>query len=287
MDLAFFHHTLKVPLPMSKSTLTKRIEFSASHRYHNNAWDTKTNQEIFGPCNNEPSHGHNYLLELTVRGEVDQVTGMIINLYDLKQIVLQVIEEFDHKHLNLDTPYFQTRIPTTENLACVLWDKFSQQPETRQLEILRLFEGDDLYAEISVDSSGFESAGAASPQEHIKARITRLYGLPIQYTSKQGNQLGKSYRLAITVGGPITSDTGRVTDITTLDQRVTEMILTPFRNQIVTNNKEFGGHPFTSEFFAKIIGNQLKDAIEEGQLDKVSLQESHGDLVEYKVPPPA
>ena len=268
---------------MSKSTLTKRIEFSASHRYHNDAWDAQTNQQLFGPCNNEPSHGHNYLLELTVRGEVDQVTGMIINLYDLKQIVLQVIEEFDHKHLNLDTPYFQTRIPTTENIAHVLWGKFSQQPETHELEKLRLFEGDELFAEIAADCSGVQSVEAGSNLEAVEARITRIYGLPIQYASTLGNQLGKSYRLAITVRGPIATDTGRVTDIAALDHLVAKTVLAPYRNQLVTNTKEFEGLPFCSESFAKMIGDQIKDLIMEGQLEKITLQESHGDLVEYEV----
>ncbi|MCZ6801317.1 MAG: 6-carboxytetrahydropterin synthase [Nitrospirae bacterium] len=268
---------------MSKSTLTKRIEFSASHRYHNDAWDAQTNQHKFGPCNNEPSHGHNYLLELTVRGDVDHVTGMIINLYDLKRILLQVIEEFDHKHLNLDTPYFQTRIPTTENIAHVLWGKFSQQPETHELERLRLFEGDELFAEIAADCGGAQSVDADSNLEAVEARITRIYGLPIQYASTLGNQLGKSYRLAITVRGPIATDTGRVTDIAALDHLVAKTVLGPYRDQLVTNTKEFEGLPFSSESFAKMIGDQIKDSIEEGQLEKITLQDSHGDLVEYEV----
>ena len=70
---------------MPKATLTKRIEFCASHRYHNSNWDDEKNKRIFGPCNNQHSHGHNYLLEVTLLGEIDPVTGMIINLYDLKK----------------------------------------------------------------------------------------------------------------------------------------------------------------------------------------------------------
>ncbi|MCA9481633.1 MAG: 6-carboxytetrahydropterin synthase, partial [Nitrospira sp.] len=72
---------------MAKATLTKRLEFCASHRYHNAAWDDAKNREVFGPCNNINTHGHNYLLEVTLEGEIDPVTGMIINLYDLKIIL--------------------------------------------------------------------------------------------------------------------------------------------------------------------------------------------------------
>ena len=268
---------------MSKATLTKRIEFSSSHRYHNDAWDKATNKQIFGPCNNEPSHGHNYLLELTVRGDVDQKTGMIINLYDLKQIVLQVIEEFDHKHLNLDTPYFQTQIPTTENLARVLWSKFSEQPDTQNLETLRLFEGDDLWAEISADGIS-SSTTTLHDQKELEARITRIYPISIQYAVNDQKQLGKSFSLSITLKGPISPVTGRVTDITALDLLVQEHILTPFHQQLVTNAKEFRAHPFSSELLAQTIWGKLVETIQEGKLDKVTLQEPYGDLVEYSGP---
>ncbi len=131
---------------MARSTLTKRIEFSASHRYFKAEWDEARNKEVFGPCSQE--HGHNYLLEVTLGGRVDPVTGMIINLYDLKEIVTDVLEEFDHKHLNFDMPYFERLVPTAENLALVLWRKFRERPETRDIESIRLCEGENLWAEL-------------------------------------------------------------------------------------------------------------------------------------------
>ena len=131
---------------MARSTLTKRIEFSASHRYFNAEWDEERNRRVFGPCYQE--HGHNYLLEVTLGGRVDPVTGMIINLYDLKQIVTDVLEEFDHKHLNFDMPYFERLVPTAENLALVLWRKFRERPETRDIASIRLCEGENLWAEL-------------------------------------------------------------------------------------------------------------------------------------------
>ena len=91
---------------MAPVLLTKRIEFAAAHRYHRPEWDEAKNRAVFGRCYNPPAHGHNYLLDVTVSGEVDPKTGMVINLFDLKRVLLSVLEEFDHKNLNLDMPYF-------------------------------------------------------------------------------------------------------------------------------------------------------------------------------------
>ena len=89
---------------MLRVRLTKRMEFAAAHRYGRSEWDMAKNQAVFGVCTRE--HGHNYLLEATVEGPVDADNGMVVNLYDLKEVIKDVLEEFDHKHLNLDTPYF-------------------------------------------------------------------------------------------------------------------------------------------------------------------------------------
>jgi 6-pyruvoyltetrahydropterin/6-carboxytetrahydropterin synthase len=71
--------------------LTKRLEFAAAHRYIRPEWDEAKNRAVFGPCYNAPAHGHNYLLDVTVSGEVDLHTGMVINLFDLKRVLLGVL----------------------------------------------------------------------------------------------------------------------------------------------------------------------------------------------------
>jgi len=131
---------------MPSVLLTKRIEFAAAHRYIKPEWDEAKNRAVFGPCYNPPAHGHNYMLEVTVSGEVDPKTGMVINLFDLKQVLLAVIEEFDHMNFNLDLPYFRDRIPTSENIARVLWTKLAAQSEIGTLDTIRLYEDEDLYA---------------------------------------------------------------------------------------------------------------------------------------------
>lgn len=102
--------------------LTRRATFSASHRLHSPELSEEENRRIFGRCNHPNGHGHNYVLEVTVRGEIDPCTGMVMNLSDLKRIIQErILDVVDHKHLNLDLPVFQKLVPTTENLAVVCW----------------------------------------------------------------------------------------------------------------------------------------------------------------------
>ena len=124
---------------------TRRFEFSAAHRYWRNDWSQAENEQVFGKCTSPYGHGHNYTLDVTIRGTPDPVTGMIMNMTELKTIVNGVLAAFDHKHLNEDTPYFKTLIPTTENIVRVLWQLIApHMPGTIALARLRLYEMSDL-----------------------------------------------------------------------------------------------------------------------------------------------
>src|SRR5438105_943149 len=104
--------------------LTRKIEFSAAHRYHNPDFSPEENQRIFGKCNLPYCHGHNYVAEVTVTGQMDPATGMIAHLGELDQFVArEVLEPFDHKNLNEDIPGFRERVPTTENLCMEIFDR--------------------------------------------------------------------------------------------------------------------------------------------------------------------
>ena len=92
-------------------TLTRKFEFSASHRYWNENWSKEENDRAFGLNTSPYGHGHNYDLFVTVSGPISEKTGMIINLSELKKIVNEILLDFDHKYLNLDTPYFINKIP--------------------------------------------------------------------------------------------------------------------------------------------------------------------------------
>ena len=134
-----------------KVLITKKFEFSASHRYWNIDWDQMKNEQVFGKCTSPHGHGHNYDLHVTISGKIDPATGMIINLTDLKRLVKVVLEDFDHKYLNLDTPFFKDQIPTTENIARVLFDRVDKELTDKgdfSLQKIRLYERNDLYVDV-------------------------------------------------------------------------------------------------------------------------------------------
>ncbi len=260
---------------MARSTLTKRIEFSASHRYIKTEWDVARNQEVFGPCSQE--HGHNYLLEVTLGGRVDPVTGMIMNLYDLKRVVTDVLEEFDHKHLNLDTPYFARILPTTENLALVLWRKFRAHPETGDIESIRLCEGEDLWAELHTPKG---NSGSQDNVEPDKALLTRRYDLVVHRRAPASHLETWPLSLDVTVRGSIDPMTGRVMDIATLDERVTNQVLQRFPGTTPSQHPSCDSQPMTLSTVAKILWPQLVKVAGE-RLAQLKLQDQHGLTLEY------
>lgn len=129
--------------------LTKRVEFCAAHQYVNPLWSEAENQRVFGRCGN--LHGHNYVLEVTIEGEPSAETGMVMDLKALKDLIIEaVVDRLDHKHLNLDVPYFKEKIPTPENLAVVIWELLEPRLEGRQgrrLHRIRLYEDDSLFVD--------------------------------------------------------------------------------------------------------------------------------------------
>jgi 6-pyruvoyltetrahydropterin/6-carboxytetrahydropterin synthase len=128
--------------------LTRKAEFSASHVYHNDAFTPEENLRVFGKCNNPHGHGHNYTLEVTVKGEVDAQSGFVVDLKYLKELMKrEVLDVFDHRHLNKEVPEFKTQIPTTENLAIVIWNRLVAKIEPAKLHRVRVYETPDLFSD--------------------------------------------------------------------------------------------------------------------------------------------
>jgi len=250
--------------------LTKRIEFSASHRYHNEAWDAARNRAVFGACNNAPGHGHNYLLDVTVSGEVDRHTGMVVNLFDLKRVLQEVLEDFDHNHLNLDTPYFKDAIPTTENIARVLWQRLETQKDIGRLHAIRLYEDEDLFADVTA-AAGLDVAS-----------VSRRYQFTAVYegdAASGGNWNGHTYDLFVTVHGPIDRETGMVTDIAGLDRLVQEKVIQPFNGREL--RKILGIPSVTGEQLVRAIWDRLVKSVPSGNLDRVRLVQTRDLVFEY------
>jgi len=123
-----------------KAHLTRRYMFSASHRLHNEEMSPQENIATYGKCNNPYGHGHNYALEITVSGPVDETTGMVCNLIDLDGFVeRQILERFDHQNLNV-LPEFARDVPTTENLCTAIYDILRRGFTPAHLERVRMEE---------------------------------------------------------------------------------------------------------------------------------------------------
>ena len=128
--------------------LTRKAEFSAAHYYHNPQWSAEENQRVFGKCANLNGHGHNYTLEVTVKGEPDAKSGFVIDLKDLKAIMhREVLDVMDHRMLNKEVAEFATQIPTTENLAISIWKRLEGKVKIARLHRVRVYETPDLFVD--------------------------------------------------------------------------------------------------------------------------------------------
>jgi 6-pyruvoyltetrahydropterin/6-carboxytetrahydropterin synthase len=133
--------------------LTRRATFSSSHYYWNENWSEEKNQQVFGRCANRNGHGHNYTLEVTVAGEPDRVTGFVVDLKGLKDVMeREVLSAFDHRHLNLEVPEFASggMIPTTENIARAAWSRLEPVITAgggAKLSAIRVYETPEIFAE--------------------------------------------------------------------------------------------------------------------------------------------
>jgi 6-pyruvoyltetrahydropterin/6-carboxytetrahydropterin synthase len=123
-----------------KAHLTRRYLFSASHRLHSDEMSEEENRATYGKCNNPYGHGHNYIIEVTVSGPVDDHTGMVCNLVDLDGFVhLHVVERYDHQNLNL-LPEFASEVPTTENLCIAIYEIVKRGFNKAHLDKIRIEE---------------------------------------------------------------------------------------------------------------------------------------------------
>jgi 6-pyruvoyltetrahydropterin/6-carboxytetrahydropterin synthase len=132
--------------------ITRKVEFSASHSCYNSRLSEAENRALYGESADSHGHGHNYILEVTLAGEPDPVTGMVFDLKRLKDVITrEVVEPMDHRFLNREVPPFDSVIPTPENLAREIWRRLEpplRLPNAR-LHSVRLYETEDLFVEYS------------------------------------------------------------------------------------------------------------------------------------------
>ena len=133
-----------------KITICRKSHFNAAHKLYNPIWSKEKNLDVFGRCSYENYHGHNYELIVKFEGEIDQNTGMVMDLSDLKKIIVREVEDvLDHKNLNLDIDYFKDKIPSTENLAVFIWNKLNDSIELEGKLSIVLYETPRNFVEYS------------------------------------------------------------------------------------------------------------------------------------------
>ncbi len=128
--------------------ITRREVFAASHRLYNPDLPEEQNEAIYDKCANKNGHGHNYILEVVVAGEIDPVTGYVLDLKDLKRIIKDnVIKKVDHKHLNHDVDFMTGIIPTAENICVAIWHQIADKLPSGRLYSVKLYETENNYVE--------------------------------------------------------------------------------------------------------------------------------------------
>ena len=130
--------------------LTRRERFNAAHRMFRPEWSDEKNLEVFGKCSNPLWHGHNYVLFVTVKGEINPQTGCLVNLNQLSQVIKkEIIEQLDHKNINLEVNFMKGKIVSTENLAIEIWKQLEPQIELLgiKLHCIKIEETENNYVE--------------------------------------------------------------------------------------------------------------------------------------------
>ncbi len=130
--------------------LTRRERFSAAHRMFRQEWSDDKNLEVFGKCSNPNWHGHNYVLFVTVKGELSEETGLVMNISRLKEIIQdRIINKIDHKNINLEVEFMKGKIATTENIAIAIWDELKPFIEKAgaQLHCIKIEETENNFIE--------------------------------------------------------------------------------------------------------------------------------------------
>ncbi len=130
--------------------ITRKERFNAAHKLYREDWTQEKNTETFGKCANPNWHGHNYDLYVTIKGEIDPETGFVIDLKELKKIILEeVVNKLDHKNINMDVDFMKGKLASTEILAIAIWDQLKAPiaKHGAELHSIKLFETENNYVE--------------------------------------------------------------------------------------------------------------------------------------------
>ena len=266
-----------------KCIINRRAKFSASHRYWLPELDEPENQRLFGLCSRFPGHGHNYELYVSLEGELDKY-GMVENLSTVKKVIKEeVTSQLNYAHLNDVWSEFQETLPTTENIARIIWQKLLPH---LPLVNIRLYEHPELWA----DYQGKDMEASLTVKTHFSAahrlalpalsleENTAIYG-----KCARTNGHGHNYHLEVTVVGEIDSRTGMLVDLGALQQVIDDLVVEPFDHTFLNKDIPYFAEVVpTAENIALYIAQLLRSPITElgVELDKVKLIESPNNSCE-------
>lgn len=263
--------------------INRRAQFSASHRYWLPELSPEENQARFGACSRAPGHGHNYVLYVSMRGELDPY-GMVLNLSDVKKVIKrEVTSQLDFAYLNDVWPEFQTTLPTTEHMARVIWQRLI--PHLPVVKI-QLFEQPELWAEYT--GNGMEAYLTISTHfsaAHRLALPTLSYEENVEIYGKcaRPHGHGHNYHLEVTVKGETDPRTGMIADLTALQQAIDDHVVEPFDHTFLNKDIPYFEQVVpTAENIALHIRDLLREPIAQtgAQLHKVKLIESPNNSAE-------
>ncbi|MDV2990715.1 MAG: hypothetical protein N4J56_000369 [Chroococcidiopsis sp. SAG 2025] len=268
--------------------VNRRAQFSASHRYWLPELSETENQQQFGLCSRFPGHGHNYVLFVSLLGELDEY-GMVLNLSDVKHVIKrEVTSQLDFSYLNDVWQEFQQTLPTTENIARVIWQKLASHLPIVKIQ---LFEHPQLWAEYQGNgmeayltiSTHFSAAHRLAHPDLNQQENTEIYG-----KCARPNGHGHNYHLEVTVKGEIYSRTGMIVDLGALNQAIEDLVIEPLDHTFLNKDIAYFAKVVpTAENIAVYISNVLQQPVRElgAELHKVKLIESPNNSCEVYCTP--
>ena len=267
--------------------LTRRARFSAGHRYYRTEWTPEENERRFGSCARPHGHGHDYLVEATLRGAVDPKTGMVVNMTDVKAALIEAVAPLDGAFLDGDHPLFRDAIPSTENLTRTIHSRLIELIDA-EVARLRVYESSALWCETEGGSQvrltrhyEFSAAHRLHSSELSDDENREIFG---KCNHLRGH--GHNYGLDVTVAGHVDPLTGFVTDLPKLDATVERLVVSRMDHRHLNFDlPEFERLNPTSENLAVVVWNLLRPEIGTS-LAKIGIQETDRNYFEFEGPSP-
>lgn len=263
--------------------VNRRAQFSASHRYWLPELSEAENNQRFGLCTRAPGHGHNYVLFVSIAGELDKY-GMVQNLSKVKQVInREITSQLDFSYLNDVWPEFQHTLPTTEHIARVIWQRLAPHLPLVRVQLIETpelwadYQGKGMEAYLTVSTHFSAAHRLAHPDQSYEENV-EIYGKCARI-----NGHGHNYHLEVTVKGEIHASTGMIVDLGALNQVISDRVIEPFDHTFLNKDIPYFAKVVpTAENIAVHICNLLRSPIQElgTELYKVKLIESPNNSCE-------